>query len=61
MSDPRLRLEIDGCVARLTIARPEKRNALDAAMVDALLPLCREIERSPARVVLLTGEGDRSF
>ena len=61
MSDPRVRLEIDGAIARLTIARPEKRNALDAAMVDALLPLCREIERSPARVVLLTGEGDRSF
>lgn len=61
MSDLRLRLEFDGPVARLTIARPEKRNALDAAMVDALLARCREIERSPARVVLLTGEGDRSF
>lgn len=61
MSDPRLRLEIDGPVARLTIARPEKRNALDAGMVEALATHCRAIERSPARVVLLTGEGDRSF
>lgn len=61
MTDPRLRLQIDGPVARLTIARPEKRNALDAAMVDALLAHCRTIERSEARLVLLTGEGDRSF
>ncbi|MFT3972071.1 MAG: enoyl-CoA hydratase/isomerase family protein [Amaricoccus sp.] len=61
MTDPRLRLDIDGAVARLTIARPEKRNALDAAMVEALRAHCWTIERSPARVVLLTGEGDHSF
>lgn len=61
MTDPRLRLEIDGPVARLTIARPEKRNALDAAMVDALFVHCRAIARSPARAVLLTGEGGRAF
>ena len=29
-------------------------------MVDALVPLCRQIERSAARVVILTGEG-KSF
>lgn len=61
MSDPRVRLELDGAVARLTIARPEKRNALDAAMVESFVPLCREIERSAARLVVLTGEGGRSF
>ena len=51
MTDPRLDLTIDGKVARLVIRRVEKLNALDAAMVDALLPLCRQIERSDARVV----------
>lgn len=61
MSNPRLDLQIDGPIARLTIRRPEKLNALDAAMVDALVPLCREIERSAARVLILTGEGARSF
>ena len=30
-------------------------------MVDALIPLCRQIERSDARVVILTGEGGKSF
>lgn len=60
MTDSRLDLTIDGKVARLVIRRTEKLNALDGAMVDALLPLCRRIERSDARVVILTGEG-KSF
>lgn len=58
--DPRLDLTFDGTVARLTIRRSDKLNALDAAMVEALLPLCRQIERSEARLVILTGEG-KSF
>ena len=61
MTDPRLDLVLDGPVARLTIRRADKLNALDAEMVDALLPICRQVERSAARVVILTGEGDRSF
>lgn len=60
MTDPRLELTIADGVARLVIRRSDKLNALDAAMVDALLPLCREIERSSAQVVILTGEG-KSF
>lgn len=61
MSDPRLDLIIKNGVATLTIKRADKLNALDAEMVDALLPLCRKIERSDAFVVILTGEGDKSF
>lgn len=61
MSDARLALTVEGPVARLTIRRPEKLNALDGQMVAALVPLCQEIERSAARVVILTGEGDRAF
>lgn len=57
MTDPRLDLSIAHGIARLTIRRPEKRNALDAAMVDALIPLCRAVERSDTRVLILTGEG----
>ena len=60
MSDPRLDLIIEGGIARLTIRRPEKLNALDAEMFDALIPLCRQIERSTAQVVIMTGEG-RAF
>lgn len=61
MTDPRLNLAFDGPAAILTIRRADKLNALDAAMVDALLPICRQVERSSARVLILTGEGDRSF
>lgn len=61
MSDPRLDLAIADGIARLTIRRADKLNALDAEMVDAFLPLCRQIERSDAFVVILSGEGGKSF
>jgi enoyl-CoA hydratase len=61
VTDPRLDLGLDGAVARLTIRRVDKLNALDAEMVDAIIPLCRKIERSGARVLILTGEGEKSF
>lgn len=53
----RIALEVDGFVARLTLDRPEKLNALDAAMVDELAARCREVERTAARVVILSGRG----
>lgn len=59
--DPRLDLSIEGAVARLTIRREDKLNALDAAMMAALLPICAAIERSSARVLILTGQGERAF
>ncbi|MFV0491072.1 MAG: enoyl-CoA hydratase/isomerase family protein [Pseudorhodobacter sp.] len=61
MSDPRMDLVLEGHVARLTIRRPEKFNALDAEMVDALIPICRRVEASDVRVLILTGEGEKSF
>lgn len=61
MTDPRMALTFEGPVATLTISRADKLNALDAGMVDAILPLCRQVERSDARVLILTGEGERSF
>jgi enoyl-CoA hydratase/carnithine racemase len=50
-------LTISGATARITLARPEKLNALTAEMIDALPGICRQIERSQARVAILTGEG----
>ncbi|MFZ0097780.1 MAG: enoyl-CoA hydratase/isomerase family protein [Gemmobacter sp.] len=61
MTDPRLELTFDPGIARLVIRRADKLNALDAEMVDALIPICRKIERSDARLVILTGEGGKSF
>ncbi len=53
----RIELSQDGGIARLRLNRPEKLNALDAEMVDELALRCREIERSSAGVVILSGEG----
>ncbi|WP_457588856.1 enoyl-CoA hydratase/isomerase family protein [Ensifer canadensis] len=61
MSDPQIDLVLKGRIARLTIRRPEKLNAIDADMVEAFSRACLAIERSDARVAILSGEGERSF
>lgn len=61
MSDPRIDLALDGPIARLTLRRADKLNALDAEMIAALPPACRAVETSGARVLILTGEGEKSF
>jgi enoyl-CoA hydratase/carnithine racemase len=53
----RIRLSVEGGIARLRLDRPEKLNALDPAMVEELARRCREIEHGTARVVILSGEG----
>jgi enoyl-CoA hydratase len=58
MSDPRVDLSFDGPLARLTLKRADKLNALDAPMIAALADAALEIEASGgARVVILSGEG----
>jgi enoyl-CoA hydratase/carnithine racemase len=61
VTDTRLDLNLVDGVARITLRRADKLNALDADMVDALAPLCRQIEREGAFVAVLTGEGSKSF
>ena len=54
--------ETRGWSARLTINRPERRNALNAEVVELLLGgLSRAAEDADARVVILTGVGDKAF
>lgn len=60
VSDPRLDLVL-GDIARLTIRRGDKLNALDPAMITALRDACHTVEHSTARVLILTGEGSRAF
>ncbi len=51
-------LTADGAIGHLRIVRPDRLNALDAAMVDGLAARCGEIERrDDIRVVVLSGEG----
>ena len=52
-------LTIDGAVARLTLNRPERHNAMNVAMQEELEQATLEIERrqSALRCVILTGAG----
>ncbi len=51
---------LDGAVATLTLNRPTVRNALDGATLIALSSALDQAERE-ARVIVLTGAGDRVF
>ncbi|MGH3076679.1 MAG: enoyl-CoA hydratase-related protein [Gaiellaceae bacterium] len=50
-----LRVERDGDVLRVTLARPERRNAFDAALIAELTGAFADI--GDARAVVLSGEG----
>jgi enoyl-CoA hydratase len=55
---PFIELTFEGPLARLTIKRAEKLNALDRAMIDGLAEAARAVEASRgARVAILSGEG----
>lgn len=47
-------------IARIRMSAPERLNAIDAAGFEQLISAFEEAQRSPARVVLLSGSG-RSF
>lgn len=57
MSYNTLSLGCEADLATLTLNRPEKRNAISSEMIAELLAALDEIERSPARVAILTGAG----
>src|SRR5437667_1423207 len=52
-----LLLDISGAVATITLNRPDKRNAISATMMAELQTALDEIEKSHARVAILTGAG----
>jgi len=57
----RVRVEVDGHVATVTLTRPEKHNALDIAMFEAILAAAEQVAAEPQiRAVVLHGEG-KSF
>jgi enoyl-CoA hydratase/carnithine racemase len=58
MSHSAFDMSAEGGIGILRLNRPEKLNALDAEMVDALADLCRQIERrADIHVLILTGQG----
>ena len=57
-----IRFEVDGHLARVTIDRPDRMNALDSASHARLAEIWTGIEANPdIRCVVLTGAGDRAF
>jgi methylglutaconyl-CoA hydratase len=52
-----LLLEYDGEIAYLTLNRPEKRNAISSPMIMELQSALDAIEKTHARVVIMTGAG----
>lgn len=54
-----IRVERDGGIGRLILARPERQNVVDRAMADALFGGLEELEADASvRLIHLTGEGD---
>jgi len=61
-SSPAVLFEWTGFVARITINRPENRNALSADVMAGLRDALARAQAEPeVRVVVLTGAGDRAF
>lgn len=58
MTEPRVRLAVEGSVATITLARADKLNALDLDMLAELSAILDRVEADrTVRVVILTGEG----
>jgi enoyl-CoA hydratase len=62
MSDTPVAVADRGAIRRITVNRPEKLNALNAATLDALSQAFEQAANDPAvRVVVLTGAGQKAF
>ena len=60
--DARIKLHVDGHLATITIARPEKFNALDYEMVLALERAAHLVDAAKdVRCAIITGGGEKSF
>lgn len=58
MDEERVRVEVEDHVATVTLARPDKHNALDLRMFDAILEASEHVRSAPGvRAVVLHGEG----
>jgi enoyl-CoA hydratase len=62
MSQSVILYSVDGGIARITLNRPEKMNALNPEMIVRLARCWEEIQNDPTvRVAILTGAGEKTF
>jgi methylglutaconyl-CoA hydratase len=52
-----IKVETDGTLALITLNRPEKRNAISAAMIAELLTALQDVESGGERVAIISGAG----
>jgi methylglutaconyl-CoA hydratase len=52
-----IRVNVEGSIGRITLARPEKKNALDRVMTDELAEALFALSEGPVNVVAIDGEG----
>jgi methylglutaconyl-CoA hydratase len=52
-----VRVVVEGAIGRITLARPEKKNALDRIMADELGGALFALSEAPVNVVAIDGEG----
>jgi methylglutaconyl-CoA hydratase len=52
-----VRMTADGLIGRITLARPEKKNAIDRVTADELAEALFALSESPVNVVAIDGEG----
>jgi methylglutaconyl-CoA hydratase len=52
-----IRMTVEGAIGRITLARPEKKNALDRATADELAEALFALSESAVNVVAIDGEG----
>lgn len=57
-----IEIEKKGYIAKLTINRPQKLNAIDFATLEEISNALKDLERDPeVRVLVITGAGDKAF
>ena len=56
-----VRYDLSGVTALITIDRPERRNAINPEVTQAVSESLQRAERDGARVAVLTGAGDKAF
>ncbi len=52
-----IRVAVEGAIGRITLARPEKKNALDRVTADELAEALFALSESPVNVVAIDGDG----
>jgi len=57
MAENPIKVRVEGEIAYIALNRPEKRNAINQAMLRALPEAIDEVDRNEVRAIIIYGEG----